>query len=107
LTQRYTRAFRHGQLHESNSQAKAVKTKGKKSLQGIDFKHKEAKLNHLMFVNNKQKQKQKQKKNIFFFFIFSFLFNFQFFFNKKLERVYLLKTKRIFSLKKLRSKSRL
>jgi hypothetical protein len=103
LTQRYTRAFRHGQLHESNSQAKAVKTKGKKSLQGIDFKHKEAKLNHLMCVNNKQKQKQ----NIFFFFIFSFLFNFQFFFNKKLERVYLLKTKRIFSLKKLRSKSRL
>jgi hypothetical protein len=103
LTQRYTRAFRHGQLHESNSQAKAVKTKGKKSLQGIDFKHKEAKLNHLMCVNNKQKQKQ----NIFFFFIFSFLFNFQFFFNKKLERVFLLKTKRIFSLKKLRSKSRL
>ena len=103
MTQRYTRAFRHGQLHESNSQAKAVKTKGKKSLQGIDFKHKEAKLNHLMCVNNKQKQKQ----NIFFFFIFSFLFNFQFFFNKKLERVYLLKTKRIFSLKKLRSKSRL
>ena len=104
MTQRYTRAFRHGQLHESNSQAKAVKTKGKKSLQDIDFKHKEAKLNHLMCVNNKQKQKQKQ--NIFFFFIFSFLFNFQFFFNKKLERVYLLKTKRIFSLKKI-SKSRL
>ena len=54
MTQRYTRAFRHGQLHESNSQAKAVKTKGKKSLQDIDFKHKEAKLNHLMCVNNKK-----------------------------------------------------